>query len=51
VSYLPTRFAGCSVSPGISRGARKLSRIPQVIKKKILKEYLFEVKKIENKKF
>jgi hypothetical protein len=34
VSYLPTELAGCSVGPMISRGVRKLARIPQVIKKK-----------------
>jgi len=34
VFYLPTRLAGCSVDPGISRGARKLTRTPRVIKKK-----------------
>jgi hypothetical protein len=32
--YLPTEFAGCSVGPGISRGARKLAQTPRVIKKK-----------------
>jgi len=31
--YLPTGLAGCSVGPGISRGARKLARTPRVIKK------------------
>jgi len=50
VSKLLTGFAGCLVSLGISRGARKLVWISRVIKKK-LKEYLFEVKKIENKNF
>ena len=34
VPYLPTRFAGCSVDPEISRGARKLVRTPRVTKKK-----------------
>jgi len=34
VPYLFTGLAGCSVSPGINRGARKLARTPQVIKKK-----------------
>jgi hypothetical protein len=34
VSYLFTGLAGCSVDPGNSRGARKLTRTPQVIKKK-----------------
>jgi hypothetical protein len=32
VPYLSTGLAGCSVSPGISRGARKLARTPRVIK-------------------
>jgi hypothetical protein len=32
VPYMPTGLAGCSVGPGISRGARKLTRIPLVIK-------------------
>jgi hypothetical protein len=34
VSYLPTGLAGCSVGPGISCGARKLTRTPRVTKKK-----------------
>jgi len=34
VPYMSTGLAGCSVGPGISRGARKLIRIPRVIKKK-----------------
>jgi len=34
VPYLSTGLAGCSVDPGNSRGARKLTRTPQVIKKK-----------------
>ena len=34
VSYLPTGLAGCSVGPGISCGARKLTRTLQVTKKK-----------------
>jgi len=34
VSYLPTGLAGCSVDPGISCGARKLARTPQVTKKR-----------------
>jgi hypothetical protein len=38
VPYLPTGLAGCSVDPGISRGARKLTRTPRVIKKKM--EYI-----------
>ena len=33
VSYLFTGFAGCSVNPGISCGARKLTRTPRVKKK------------------
>jgi len=33
VPYLFTGLAGCSVDPGISRGARKLVQIPRVIKK------------------
>ena len=36
MSYLSTGLAGCSMDPGISRGARKLVRIPQVIYKKKL---------------
>jgi len=32
--YLSTGLAGYSVGPRISRGARKLTRTPQVIKKK-----------------
>ena len=35
VPYLSTRLAGCLVGPGISCGARKLARTPQVIKNKI----------------
>jgi hypothetical protein len=38
VPYLSTGFAGCSVHPGISRGACKLDRIPRIIKKKNLEE-------------
>jgi len=34
VSYLPTGLAGCSVGPGISCGARKLTRTLRVTKKK-----------------
>jgi hypothetical protein len=34
VFYLPTGLAGCSVGPGISCGARKLTRTPRVTKKK-----------------
>jgi hypothetical protein len=34
VSYLPTRLAGCLVSPEISCDGRKLVRIPQIKKKK-----------------
>jgi hypothetical protein len=37
VSYLPTGLAGCSVGPGISCGARKLTRTPRVTKKKDIK--------------
>jgi hypothetical protein len=33
VSYLSTGLAGCSVDPGNSRGARKLTRTSRVIKK------------------
>jgi len=33
VPYMPTELAGCSVGPGISRGARKLIRTSWVIKK------------------
>jgi hypothetical protein len=33
VSYLFTGLAGCLVSPRISRGARKLTRTLQVLKK------------------
>jgi len=33
MSYLLTGLAGCSVGPGISRGARKLARTSRVIKK------------------
>jgi hypothetical protein len=36
VSYLPTGLAGCSVNPGISCGARKLTRPSQIKKKKII---------------
>jgi len=38
--YLPTGLAGYSVGSGISRGARKLTRTPQVIKKK--KKLIFQ---------
>jgi hypothetical protein len=31
MSYLFIKLAGCSVDPGISRGAYKLARIPRVI--------------------
>ena len=41
VPYLSTRLAGCSVGPRISRGARKLTRTPQVIKKKKKPKSLF----------
>jgi len=34
VPYLFTGLSGCSVDPGNSRGARKLTRTPRVIKKK-----------------
>jgi len=34
VPYMPTGLAGYSVDPEISCGARKLTRIPRVIKKK-----------------
>ena len=34
VPYMFTGLTGCSVSPGISCGARKLTRIPRVTKKK-----------------
>jgi hypothetical protein len=34
VSYLSTELAECSMDPEISSGARKLTRIPRVIKKK-----------------
>jgi hypothetical protein len=34
VLYLLTGLAGCSVDPGISRGARKLAQTPRVIKKR-----------------
>jgi len=34
VSYLFTKLAGCSVSPGISCGTCKLVRTPRVTKKK-----------------
>jgi len=34
VPYMSTGLAGCSVGPGISRGARKLARTPRIIKKK-----------------
>jgi hypothetical protein len=34
VPYMRTGLAGCSVDPGISHDARKLTRTPQVIKKK-----------------
>jgi hypothetical protein len=36
VSYLLTGFAGCSVNPEISYGARKLARISRLKKKKKL---------------
>jgi hypothetical protein len=35
VPYLSTGLAGCSVGPGISRGACKLTRTPRVIKKNV----------------
>jgi hypothetical protein len=35
VFYLSTGLAGCSVDPGISCGARKLTRTPRVTKKNI----------------
>jgi hypothetical protein len=38
VFYLPTGLAGCSVDPGISCGARKLTRTPRVKKKKTKKK-------------
>jgi hypothetical protein len=34
VSYMLTGLARCSVDPGISCGARKLTRTPRIIKKK-----------------
>jgi len=34
VPYQPAGLAGYSVGPGISRGGRKLTRTPRVIKKK-----------------
>jgi hypothetical protein len=34
VFYLLARLAGCSVGPGISCGARKLTRTPWIKKKK-----------------
>jgi hypothetical protein len=34
VPYLSTGLVGCSVDPGNSRDARKLTRTPRVIKKK-----------------
>jgi hypothetical protein len=34
VSYLPTGLVRCSVSPGISYGARKLARTSRIKKKK-----------------
>jgi hypothetical protein len=37
VFYLSTGLAGCSMNPGINHGARKLTRIPRIIKKKNLK--------------
>jgi len=36
--YLPAGLAGCSVDPGISCGARKLTRTPRVKKKKKTKK-------------
>jgi len=36
VPYMSTGLAGCSVGPGISRGAHKLARTSRVIKKKII---------------
>jgi len=33
VPYLFIGLAGCSMDPGISRGARKLVRTPRIIKK------------------
>jgi hypothetical protein len=38
MSYLSTGLAGCSVGPEISRGTRKLTRTPRVIKKKKKKQ-------------
>jgi uncharacterized protein (DUF2132 family) len=48
VSYLPTGLAGCLVDPGISCGARKLTRIPWV-KKKLRNYYIraFFMKKLK----
>jgi hypothetical protein len=40
VFYMFTGLAGCSVDPGNSRGTRKLTRTPRVIKKKKKKEKL-----------
>jgi len=34
VPYLSAGLAGCSVDPGNSHGARKLTRTPRVINKK-----------------
>jgi hypothetical protein len=63
VPYLFTGLAGCSVDPGISRGARKLVQIPRVIKKNTFrivdasvfffffankKQYYFNKKNIES---
>ena len=45
VLYLPTRLAGCSVGPGINRGARKLARTPRVLKKKSIVDWFCEARK------
>jgi len=45
VPYLPTGLAGCSVGPEISRGARKLTRTPRVIKKKKKEVRIYLAKK------
>ena len=48
--YLPTGLAGYSVGSGISRGARKLTRTPQVIKKK--KKLIFQdCRKLKRKQY
>jgi len=47
VPYLSTGLVGCSVDPGNSRGARKLTRTPRVIKKKINNNFIFSSPNIE----